>query len=357
MENGSDRMTSKWVQIPPDVFVDILLRLPWSSVRASKEVCKSWYSVITSQRFMKPHIERKYKLDFPRILIHDIPASTLSFVDVTSWEVIGQITIEPTGYYRLAGSCNGVICIHKYWEGPILFNPVSGKNIAIPPPPNDPNSMDTFFYYLGFDQSIEKLKVLCNNTVTGTSMIYTVGGTSWQPVQGTSYKMPCHHIVNSSGSLYWFSFVGDSECICSFDFKEEKFKCFDLEADQASQETREEEAHEMGLNENLWLPTLSKFYHELNDDGNTKNFVDIWTMNKGNGDQHLRKHKIELRHFQPDDIHVPPTTLFICGIVIAAHYSAPNALGFINLEEEASYCNLDLPWCCSVCLFEFGCGI
>jgi hypothetical protein len=111
--------------LPMDVLVEVLLRLPTSSRRRFRLVCRFWRDTVdrrTSEMRSRP-----------KTLLATV--DTIHLVDdLESWRWRG----DTYDGMSLVGTCNGLVCM---WDGqkpdrPItLANRVTGETLAIPPLP------------------------------------------------------------------------------------------------------------------------------------------------------------------------------------------------------------------------------
>lgn len=60
MEDGENGTSSiAYQNLPEDVIIEILLRLPVNSLLKFKSVCRNWYSLIKSPNFIRKHMNHR----------------------------------------------------------------------------------------------------------------------------------------------------------------------------------------------------------------------------------------------------------------------------------------------------------
>ncbi|KAH0994037.1 hypothetical protein GBA52_005520 [Prunus armeniaca] len=134
--------------LPPELILDILLRLPHKDLIRSLCVSKAWYAFIHDQRFIKAHLQRSIETNSALLSIliwsdnpEDAPSGffSLTFRDN---ETIGAAvrTEHPFKYADnytdiLGNSVHGLVCIRNCVDWEIaLWNPSIQKLKKIPFP-------------------------------------------------------------------------------------------------------------------------------------------------------------------------------------------------------------------------------
>ncbi|CAL4999500.1 unnamed protein product [Urochloa decumbens] len=222
-------MGARWDGIPADVFMDILQRVPTSPRQRLRLVCRHWRDVIddrTRRRRRRRHARAKV-LAFAGGL-------RLPHAYVLHGEVAGGKDLKLHGgvvdwYASMVGSCNGLICLHRYQGDAVVVNPATGEKLAVPPPSKAPGqSTDAASYSFAYHPATGLYKIVhvpCRGgagAAFDAVSVFTLGGTSWREVPvpaGTS----CHlkfGIVSVGGATYWVA--ADAHSLMSFDVKDER---------------------------------------------------------------------------------------------------------------------------------------
>ncbi|XVF66354.1 hypothetical protein PTKIN_Ptkin10aG0028600 [Pterospermum kingtungense] len=102
--------------IPQDITDQILLCLPVKSVTRFKCVCKSWKSLITRPSFTRNHFKRARSqnpkiINDQKLLIPLCGGFRSLDLEKYSFDERPTILIPKNGYYRIQGSCHGLICL------------------------------------------------------------------------------------------------------------------------------------------------------------------------------------------------------------------------------------------------------
>lgn len=244
--------------IPHELLYEILTKLPVKSLLRCTTVCKSWYFLITSPSFIATQLDfalSSYKTKNRYLLIRyynrDEMKEDYSLRcddDETFCEQFSRVEFPfkcPIGYFRIVGSCNGLICL---WddlfsdsEGVILWNPSIRKSVTFPMlrKPSCPH-----IRVLGFGVcpvtndhkvvSVMYLKDLLNNSITAPPEVevYSLGRGYWRTVNASA--LHCYMLeftwsqVFVFGAVHWLAYRKRVEgrpnnFVVSFDMGKEVF--------------------------------------------------------------------------------------------------------------------------------------
>ncbi|XP_004248467.1 F-box protein At3g07870-like [Solanum lycopersicum] len=150
---------------PLELLREILLKLPAESLIRFTVVCKSWYSLITSFPFISAHFAQTSHSETLFVRRYDSSRNRehyLLFEDSKNRPFNLNFTSElyfpfscPLGYFRIVGSCNGILCLSDDLFGElrslILWNPSIKKFIILPMPSINPQSPHMFVFGFGAD--------------------------------------------------------------------------------------------------------------------------------------------------------------------------------------------------------------
>ncbi|KEH41874.1 F-box/kelch-repeat protein At3g23880 [Medicago truncatula] len=235
-------------ELPFDLMVEILCRLPVKSLLRFRSVCKSWNSLISNNpKFTYKHLH--ISTTKPKLVIFThTETRPRKIIDVTSIELDFIFTSTPTQIEfsfinQLIASCDGLICFQVNKSRALLWNPSTTKSkllplLDIPLQANDGRTIFTF----GYDPFIHNYKVFsvfCYDfkydgfhTINGCKTevkVHTLGTHSWRRIQ--DFPSMVHDdepgtIVN--GKVYWFAYSYVSGCytrhIVSLDLGKESYK-------------------------------------------------------------------------------------------------------------------------------------
>nr|GEY27228.1 hypothetical protein [Tanacetum cinerariifolium]GEY99599.1 hypothetical protein [Tanacetum cinerariifolium]GEZ02213.1 hypothetical protein [Tanacetum cinerariifolium] len=233
--------------LPRNVLIDILLRLPSKSLGQFKSVCKYWLSLISSENFVKSHHHKAIfdtKTNHSRLFI----ASTHSFhsVNFASSSCYEGFDDDDTNAIvslndpfekesvvsKLRGSCYGLIYFVCYNDCILFWNPTTHRTRLIPDLSTS-FSDGTRFYGLGYDLITDDYKMVCAfhsiSSKSISSEVFNLKNGSWKTVQA------CHIDINnpdeigifSNGAVHWLvrhcDDLNKNDIILSFGMKEEVF--------------------------------------------------------------------------------------------------------------------------------------
>ncbi|KAI9194664.1 hypothetical protein LWI28_008048 [Acer negundo] len=263
--------------LPRDVAVDILSRLPVSSLVQIKCVCKSWRVLAEETRLPSIHHARATSRN-PCLILNSACQikNKLQFIcsDQNSSKVRSLDTAMSE--YQVVGSCNGLLCIsNSYYYDPIVIcNPIIGDYIKLPKSTQFP--MQEVALGFGCLPTSMQYKVVrfvfyIKSEVRSHAEILTLGTDhTWRnigAVPGRLELKPSQALVN--GALHWVTLFfqytpGPRLRVISFDLAEEKFRWIELPSFDCFSASN---CHLVALE-----GCLSAVHH-LGDKG-----IDIWVM-------------------------------------------------------------------------------
>ncbi|XP_059663287.1 F-box/kelch-repeat protein At3g06240-like [Cornus florida] len=157
--------------LPREVMGEILARLPVKTVVQIRCVCKSWNSLITSDNFITLYLNRTTHLNNTNnthlLLVRQCTKNqdkeeeeehySLHF-DNQSFDTYRVNLESPTpvfeSYFRILGSCNGLVCLSddlcSYTDLTFLWNPTIRKWLELPEPRVTFQSYGPHWLALGF---------------------------------------------------------------------------------------------------------------------------------------------------------------------------------------------------------------
>ncbi|KAM7473160.1 hypothetical protein LguiB_020403 [Lonicera macranthoides] len=146
--------------LPAELLTEILSRLPVKTLLLCTSVSKSWYSLITSPFFITTHQLNNRNNPAPLLLLryhskmydHSLRYCSLHY-DIDTFEEFVELDLphitKENRYIRIAGTCNGLVCLYDLNEYIVaLWNPSLKKSIILPKPCAVRKSCD--FYHIGF---------------------------------------------------------------------------------------------------------------------------------------------------------------------------------------------------------------
>ncbi|KAL4619413.1 hypothetical protein ACB092_06G077700 [Castanea dentata] len=224
--------------LPRELIVDILSRLPVKSLCRFKCVSKPWRTLISRPDFVKTHLRRA---QFKRLILASND-SLYSIEHETSFE--NDVVAVAIDYFPLdqnhqsypiemIGSCNGLLCLKPQPNTFFVFNPATHESARIPDAPT-PYGFDhaILAHGFGYAPSIDDYK-LVKAVNAPLVAVFSLKTSAWKLVEGFHYKkptelwegpLPCGTHLN--GALHWvFKLCGGNECvITAFDLETDTFR-------------------------------------------------------------------------------------------------------------------------------------
>ncbi|OMO52962.1 hypothetical protein CCACVL1_28970 [Corchorus capsularis] len=241
-------------RLPPEIVLDILSRLPITSLVKSKTVCRAWRRIIQSSLLAEKHVSHASEYD-PGVLFqsHWPIKNQYFFVDFASYieekreekRNLKQIHVS-TMHANLVGSCNGLLCFYNAAQIHIC-NPLTNYSMELPKLLKDPGEKGTLGF--GFSPTTKEYKVVeivyprkrprprlrgnpnlaaDQNSNQGEVRVLTIGDSSWRSIGKVPYQciqQPSQVLVNAR--LHWISQLGKpyiDDNIVSFDLATEHFQ-------------------------------------------------------------------------------------------------------------------------------------
>ncbi|KAK1435314.1 hypothetical protein QVD17_01075 [Tagetes erecta] len=206
------------LHVPDDLADQILVTLDVKDLIRFKSVCKSWYSLITSSRFVNRHLNRSYNKD------HNNNAIAHRRISLPDDLFAGDYTDV-----HLVGSSNGLICVSLYKIRILVGNPLirQVRDLSLPPSVISPSC-----WGFGYDSSTDDYKLIVgdfeneNQTcVRVLSLKYNI----WRVIGDVKYEFISKFGVLCKGALHWIvrDIVSKKILVISFDLSNEEFKLID----------------------------------------------------------------------------------------------------------------------------------
>uniref|UniRef100_A0ACD5UFA5 Uncharacterized protein n=1 Tax=Avena sativa TaxID=4498 RepID=A0ACD5UFA5_AVESA len=234
--------------IPTELVVDILQRLPWTSRRRLRLVCRSWRDLVHQQT-----TEMQQRRDAVPLVVTSESAYVVDIADPEEESssitcALRELHLGGGGGRRylermeVVGVCNGVLCLcddSKPAGAVTLANPATGDVLPLPPIPRDGlfrrhntrRSGRSWHqaYSFGFHRGTGQYKVVhvpCFFKTKVTLQVFTLGEASWREVPAPAYAA-CNldaGVVSVDGATYWAT-EGSGDRIMCLDLESERVTC------------------------------------------------------------------------------------------------------------------------------------
>lgn len=227
--------------IPLDVMVNILSRLNVKSLLQFRCVCKAWYNIIRNPQFAKTHLE--HFLTRERLMLIEL-SRYLADYDVLNDEVeeFDYPAISTCRYFKILGSCNGLLHINAPNSPMVLWNPSTRESRELPSSPIEfptrSRKCSPPLYGLGHDSLADDYKlarvvIFATESFETEVKVYSLRANSWKRIG----DFP-HNVYNKcpgifvSGALHWLVTSEDDSpctlCVLYLDLAEEKYGLLQL---------------------------------------------------------------------------------------------------------------------------------
>ncbi|KAL5794241.1 hypothetical protein ACOSP7_002835 [Xanthoceras sorbifolium] len=234
--------------LPREIILDILSRLPVTSLLYFKLVCKAWHNLVQDPLLVSMHFFRATVND-PCLILHcDYPIQnqlySLELSALSKEEQrVNKIRVPVLPEFEVVGSCKGLLCLcdSTAKDRLYVYNPFTRDYIELPKSTELLHQNPVFGF--GFNQTTKKYMVvkavyrkrpreprICQSGLLSSRaevQILTLGSPAWRNLrklhyylqQGLSQILVC-------GRIHWRSWTRGfhSGCsIISFDLEEERF--------------------------------------------------------------------------------------------------------------------------------------
>ena len=240
-------------ELPCIILMDILSRLPITSILQYKCVCKTWFNIISDPYFAKLHLARApVSLLYTNKTDLSILDKRLYVLELEGWDThdsfvpLKQLPREINHLgevLQFESSCNGLLCISAVCRRkPVTYvcNVITGEYMALPQPKNDGFKRRILGFC--FSQTTKRYKVIreiCDNRWSFATQqhqshqveVYTLGTEKWRNIGDLPYSFPKSEYISLcdslNGALHWLVHPhNNTTFICHFDIENEQFKPF-----------------------------------------------------------------------------------------------------------------------------------
>ncbi|KAI8010814.1 F-box/kelch-repeat protein [Camellia lanceoleosa] len=250
--NNNKKKNSIPKELPSQIILEILSRLPIKTLFLCQLVSKHWLSLISDPHFVNLHLSRSPVSLLLKPFYRNRRSYQLHLVDLQTLHKIhpreAQLKLNPKINFPLLGrqivnSCNGLLCLCYDDSEIFVCNPILGDYIVLPWTTYDGIEYHRTVNALGFSPKTNQYKVirfflqrvlesfdpfteLETYRDEAKAKIYTIGEGLWRNIGSVPYYLT-NHSFNSfvNGALHWLNFARDSpDFICCFDFGSEQFR-------------------------------------------------------------------------------------------------------------------------------------
>ncbi|KAJ6411744.1 hypothetical protein OIU84_008343 [Salix udensis] len=358
-------------QIPEDVILDILSRLPAKSIVRFRRVSRTWCSFIHDPFFASLHHARSITRDKGNALLLSYPdpsssSTSFSFFERKQGFRNLQISHVDQQYACLSEIIRGILCIHDRRSHRVdICNITTQETITLPRSTNIPIrpgagvDFDIVYeprYSFGFNSTTGDYKVLNICCITGYKLqvnpinglstrevsrktvefeIFTIGcdrgAGSWRKIDpGYPYDQELYGLTSESvcadGVIHWRHRLLDQEILLAFDLQQEKFQIIQVP----------KEALGFQLMKQV-KGCLVLMGHVTS--GYNRNKIDLWIL-EDRRDQVWMKETVLFPSYSPC---LWPVGSFKTGLILLAQHGCANPAAW-----AAYYCDLETKNICMI---------
>lgn len=243
--------------LPEEIIIDILSRLPAKSVGRCRCVSKPWRALLSRPKFIRAHLDRVRNLGQESLIFISESQHALFSVSLgDAHQVFDEITISatrlsfadhPDSWTQVYCSCDGLVLVGDNEGQKFVLNPVTREIRGVPPSPFalDPSACFTM-YGLGYDSASDDYKIVTLSYYDtdnehgydpttddySTEMfvnVYSFKTDSWKRVESSPYDHAVGHVTSGvfvNGCIHWLASrtTDYKSAIVAFDLLEEKFR-------------------------------------------------------------------------------------------------------------------------------------
>ncbi|CAI9755932.1 unnamed protein product [Fraxinus pennsylvanica] len=239
------------MDLPLEILVEILSRLPARAVFRCKCVCKTWLEILSDPQFVALHFA----------VARARPGLVVDFEDKIDHHDLDQVSLVKFDLKRLSestdanivldGSVNGLLCLRdtKYeHETVYVCNPITREYVRLPDPEGVVRYHSIVTYGFGVsrvageykvvrvchDQVLDPISQSCIRIPRSECQVYTLGTRSWRTINENmlnfAYGGRCRSVgLFFNGNVHWL--IQDlnedtHELISCFDLEKEAFRPF-----------------------------------------------------------------------------------------------------------------------------------
>ncbi|PIA62928.1 hypothetical protein AQUCO_00200740v1 [Aquilegia coerulea] len=156
--------------LPFEIISEVLFKLPIEDIVRCKSVCQTWYNLISDSDFIKSQMERAFSQPrrillapyFKHRTLYTTRPNTFFLINKKKCMKISDPYIDLSYSYKIAGSCNGLLCLVSDSDEPVLiYNPITRESQTLPKQCYRKFRYDGPLYGLGYDSFSQKYKVVC----------------------------------------------------------------------------------------------------------------------------------------------------------------------------------------------------
>ncbi|XP_010480609.1 PREDICTED: putative F-box protein At3g52320 [Camelina sativa] len=243
-------LTTALLEIPEELLIEILIRLPAKSLMRFKCVSKIWLSLITSRyltnRFLKPSPRRRFLTYCMGSETHGeyalLTSSNHDHSDTSVSVVDKDLAIQTLGGGRLVSSVRGLLCF-KNGRRVRICN-LNTRQVVELPTIKEENNFEKVLFYFGHDPVNDEYEVLTTvwdvtyeeeRVMRSEHQVLVLGAGAWWKkgqchILHRPFHSSCHGVITVNGVLYYRAWNDANKCVVmSFNLTSEDLDVWVLE--------------------------------------------------------------------------------------------------------------------------------
>ena len=220
--------------LPEEIIIDVLSRLPAKSVGRCRCVSKPWRALLSRPKFIRAHLDRSRNLGQESLIFISESQYALFSVSLDSaQQVFDEITISatklsfadhPDSWVRVYATCDGLVLVGGKEHKKFVLNPVTREIREVPPSPFalDPGAC-FIMHGLGYDSVSDDYKIVtlsfydtdndcgydpatddyCTEMFVN---VYSLKSNSWRRAESSPYDHAVSHVTSGvfvNGCIHW----------------------------------------------------------------------------------------------------------------------------------------------------------
>ncbi|KAB1224761.1 hypothetical protein CJ030_MR1G028611 [Morella rubra] len=220
--------------LPDDVIVEILLRLPIKYVAQFRCASKQWRSLISDRRFARSHFLRASGHTQRLLLSNTFGLGSIDihepFGDGLAVREVNFPFQQPGRLIRIVGSCDGLVCLSLFPNIDFyIWNPCTGDHTRLPDLNISLPNCKIYIHGFGYDSCTDDYKLLVAAYIKPETQVevFSMRRNSWKRIQGLDNPIDSYATAGilCNGALHWQPDWADQRrTITAFDLAQEKFR-------------------------------------------------------------------------------------------------------------------------------------
>ncbi|OIV91894.1 hypothetical protein TanjilG_17886 [Lupinus angustifolius] len=279
--------------LPNDIMISILKRLPVKSLFRFKCVSKDWFNLFNSPYFISHHLQYStlfllfQRIPLPNLNQSQSPSSSSCLIG-QDFKVHNPQLIDFALTDKIIGSCNGLLCV-KHTNNHMLsiWNPATREIRQVLEILHDIKSFSYFGF--GFSPIVNDYKVVrisvpdedrildLDDIRVSRAEVFSLTSGSWREIDATILQTLnlMFNSVTANGVMFWqaFGIDPDAEFVVSFDIGREMFTLLEGPPPPPSTSLTHSHTNVLAVHNNK----LAMFHYFINGSSESSS-IELWVL-------------------------------------------------------------------------------